>query len=284
MTLPRRGLLILLATAAVSAQPGPSRAAGRDMIRDFATVGSIVVRRVDRRTVVVVPVKGPLQAKLSEPYRVGNRWRLYLTIENARMSIRGAKINRPEGLLAIDAGEISGDVRLSIEVKALGDYGARRSEEGMILWVDDEPRPIARTGGSIAEDLAGSVQPVVKPAGVAPGVKPAAAPAREGGTGGFVRLVLLVALAAGGGLVLQRVRRDGMPEWAQAAGPRLRRVLGMKTADPAGSSAPRSAGKAPVIDPRGRSAEIGDAFRVEPDRPPSGIAALAKSGGDRKDD
>jgi hypothetical protein len=30
-----------------------------------------------------------------------------------------------------------------------------------------------------------------------------------------------------------------------------------------------------MMDPRGRSAEISDAFRVEPEKPASGIAALA---------
>jgi len=279
---PRRGLVVLLATAALWTLPGPSRAVGRDVIRDFATVGSILVRRVDKRTVVVVPVKGPLQAKLSEPFRVGSRWRLYLTIQNARMSIRGARINKAEGVLAIDVSEFSNDVRLTVEMKVLGDYGARRSEEGMILWVDDEPRPVSRMGGSIAEDLAAAA---LAPAPGAPSAKPAAQESRSNGDGGFVRLVLLFVLAAGGGLVLQRVRRDGLPEWAQAAGPRLRQVLGMKAAQGSAAVSPkRATGRAPVTDPRGRSAEIGDAFRVEPDRPPSGIAALAKPGDDRKDD
>jgi hypothetical protein len=280
---PRRGLLVLLATAALWTVAGPGRAVGRDVTRDFATVGSIVVRRVDKRTVIVIPVKGPLQAKLSEPFRVGNRWRLYLTFTNARMSIRGAKINRPEGVLAIDASELSNDVRLTVDLKLLGDYGARRSEEGMILWVDDESKPVSRVGGTIADDLAAAALPVAAAAGGKP-AEPVTQASDSGG-GGFVRIVLLVALAAVGGVVIQRVRRDGLPEWAQAAEPRLRRVLGLKAAQESAAVSPtRVTGRAPVIDPRGRSAEIGDAFRVEPDRPPSGIAALANPGDDRNDD
>ena len=275
---PRRGLQFLLVTAAVCTLAGPSRTAARDGFRDFATVGSIVVRRVESRTVVVIPIAGPVKAKLSEPFRVTNRWRLYLTIEDARMSIRGSKISRPEGVLAISATEVSGDVRLAVDVTRLGDYGARRSEEGLILWIDDEPRPRAEMLGSLTGAVESPVVPTLARAAAEP------VHARSSG-GGWLRLVLLGILAAGGGLVLQRVRRDGLPEWAQAAGPRLRQLVGGKAAQESAARTPtRGTGRSPVIDPRGRSAEIGDAFRVEPDRPPSGIAALAASDDDRKDD
>jgi hypothetical protein len=272
----------MLVAAAVLAVVGPGRTrAGELPGRDFATVGSIVVRKVEGRTVVVIPISGPVRPKLSEPFRVANRWRLYLTIEDARMSIRGSRINKPEGVLAISVAEVSGDVRLTVDVKALGDYGARRSEEGLILWIDENPRPV------MAASPAGA--PVEAPAPVAPGrasASPAKATAQPTGGGGRgFRMAFLAILAAGGGWALQWVRRNGTPEWAQAIGPGLRALaFGKKPTPPAAPARPQAAGRAPVIDPRGRSADIGDAFRVEPETPPSGIAALATPDQERNEE
>jgi hypothetical protein len=66
--------------------------------------------------------------------------------------------------------------------------------------------------------------------------------------------------------------------------PRIRELL--VGAQSSGAAGPDTAGAVdgdeshrvlfgtPPADPRGRSAEIGDAFRVQPEKPASGIAAL----------
>jgi hypothetical protein len=237
--------------------------------REFATVGSLVARRGEGRTLVIVPIAGPVRIKLSEPFRAGSRWRLYLTIEDARLSLGGGKPKRPEGVLALTATEISGDVRIAIDVAKLGDYGARRSEEGVIIWIDDKPRAVTAT------EAAAAGQPLSLPTARQ---TPVEAPAQGGG--GLARTVLLTLVAGGFGWAVRYVRRNGVPDWARdaasQAGPRLRELVFGRPAQGNRSPTDRR-GNAPIMDPRGRSAEIGDAFRVEPEKPPSGIAALAST-------
>jgi len=257
----RRGPMLALVAAAFLWAAPRAVAAGRE----FATVGNLVARRVEGRTLVIVPIAGPIRMKLSEPFRTENRWRLYLTIEDARLSIGGSsKPKRPEGVLSLSASEVSGDVRITIEVAKLGDYGARRSEEGLIVWIDDAPRPAAAA-----------------PVDAVPVASQAATPqgAPEEGDG-LARTVLLTLVAGGLGWAVRHVRRNGVPDWARGAasqaGPRLRELV-FGRPSPANRSPQSRRANVPIMDPRGRSAEIGDAFRVEPDKPASGIAALAKA-------
>jgi hypothetical protein len=255
-------MLALVAAAFLWAAPRAVAAA-----REFATVGNLVARRVEGRTLVIVPIAGPIRMKLSEPFRTGNRWRLYLTIEDARLSLGGlSKPRRPEGVLSLSATEVSGDVRIAIDVAKLGDYGARRSEEGLIVWINDAPRPVTAGRAAVA-----TAAPATPPS-------PPEATAAEGT--GFARTVLLTLVAGGFGWAVRYVRRNGVPAWARDAashaGPRLRELV-FGRPSPAHRSPQDRRANAPIMDPRGRSAEIGDAFRVEPDKPPSGIASLARA-------
>jgi hypothetical protein len=256
-------MLALVAAAFLMAAPGVAA------IRwEFATVGNLVARRAEGRTLVIVPIAGPIRMKLSEPFRTGNRWRLYLTIEDARFSIGGSgRPKRPEGVLSLSATEVSGDVRITIEVAKLGDYGARRSEEGLIVWIDDEPRPAASAAAaasgleSVGALAAGGAEPAPEPA--------------DGGAG-WGRSLLLTVVAGGLGWAVRYVRRNGVPDWAASqAGPRLRELVFGRASN--GNRPPDRRGNTPIMDPRGRSAEIGDAFRVEPEKPPSGIGGLTRA-------
>lgn len=264
-----------LAAAVFCILPDDGRADDARLGRDYATVGRIVVRVVEGRTVIVVPVAGRLQPTLSEPFRVGNHWRVYLTIQDARLSV-GGRPRRAAGVLSLDAEEIDGDVRIAIDVDELGEYGARRSEEGILLWIDAERRPVIAAAPVVTGSEAESVPPAAGPA--------AAQTAPAGGSG-RAGLIVLAALAAAAGGVVRYVRRNGIPDGVRdvASGilPAIReRLSGGRTAEAAPVPAPGvSDERVPFqnasVDPRGRSAEIGDAFRLEPERPASGIAALA---------
>jgi hypothetical protein len=266
-------MLVASMAAAFLGGPGSGRAERIAMDRDFSTVGRIVTRVVDGRTVVVIPVAGRVRVRLSEPFRVSNHWRLYLTVEDARLSIQRIDRKRPEGLMGLEVAELGNDVRLKIDVRSLGDYAARPSEEGYLVWIDSESRPV----------LAASSPLPAEPSTVARTSDPAQAPIpdRSGWAGGL----FLGLLAAAAGLAVRHVRRHGLPsgvaDLATDAVPRLRKVLfGSPHATTGGSIEKAERPKLEFErDPRGRSAEIGDAFRVEPDRPPSGIAALATTQG-----
>jgi hypothetical protein len=287
---PRGMPLLALAIAAygVVAHPGSAAgpvaaAEGVDTSRDYATVGRVVARFVDGRTVVVVPVAGTLRPRLSEPVRAGKRWRLDLVIEDAKLSI-GAPVRRPEGVASLTVREVGSDVRVSVEVDVLGDYGVRRSEEGMLLWIDAERRaPVEAppVNGPIAAPVAGSAE---MPGSVRRGQDAPVAPA---GTN-WVAMIALAIAAALAGAAVRYVGRNGWPGWATDlranAVPRIRELL--VGAQSSGAAGPDTAGAVdggeshrvpfgtPPADPRGRSAEIGDAFRVQPEKPASGIAAL----------
>jgi hypothetical protein len=272
-----------LAAAAVCAVPRAGRAEWVDAL-DYATVGRVVARLVDGRTVVVIPVAGTLRPRLSEPIRAGKRWRLDLVIEDAKLSI-SAPVKRPAGVASLTVEEVGSDVKVSIEVVELGDYGARRSEEGMLLWIDavrKEPVVAAAPSGlptsiPITSAAAQPQQVRSSRAQDAP-----VAPESTGWTG----LIALAIGAAGAGAAVRHVRRNGWPAWADDlranAVPRLRALFvggGSAAEEPDVTEAqPDEAPRVPFgrspSDPRGRSAEIGDAFRVQPEKPASGIAAL----------
>jgi hypothetical protein len=259
---PRGRLLLALAIAAVCGMPLAGRSAERSDALDYATV-------------VVIPVAGTLRPMLSEPIRTGKRWRLDLLIEDAKLS-SGGPVRRPEGLASLTVEEVGSDVRVSVEVNALGDYGARRSEEGMLLWIDAERRePTAAPAGTpMSIPITGATVQSI------PESRAQEAPVAPGGTN-WVGLIVLAVGAAGAGAAVRHVRRNGLPAWVDDLGsnamPKLRELLPRgrtAEAEPEPDETPRRPfGKTPS-DPRGRSAEIGDAFRVQPETPASGIAAL----------
>ena len=276
MRTPRRvGILVAFAAAAFLGVPVTGRAERVATDRDFSTVGRIVTRVVEGRTVVVIPVAGPVRVRLSEPFRVSNHWRLYLTVEDARLSIRGIVQKKPVGLLGLEVAEVGNDVRLRIDVRVLGDYAARPSEEGYLVWIDSESRPVLPAVTPLPAEQ-GSVERASEPV-------PPPAPGRTGGS--WVGGLFLGLFAAAAGLALRHVRRHGIPDGVAdmlaGAVPRIRKVLfGPPRATTGGIQEKAERPKLGFErDPRGRSADIGDAFRVEPDKPPAGIAALATTQG-----
>jgi hypothetical protein len=214
---------------------------------------------------------------LSEPIRAGKRWRLDLVIEDAKLS-SGGPVRRPEGLASLTVEEVGSDVRVSVEVTVLGDYGARRSEEGMLLWIDAERREPVAAAPPDAPTSIPITGATVQPQPVSRAQEAPVAPPGTNWTG----LIVLAVGAAGAGGAVRHVRRNGWPAWADElrsnAVPKLRELLQRGRAPEAADTEPDETQRVPFgrtpTDPRGRSAEIGDAFRVQPERPASGIAAL----------
>lgn len=210
----RRGLLLAVVGAALLSTPGGTRGARRaeafTVAREYATVGRVLTRRVDGRTVVLIPVKGPVRPRLSEPFKVGNRWRLYLTLEGARVGI----IARPrvgEGVLDLTVEETGSDVRISVDVAQLTTYGTKPSEEGLLLWLEDDA-----TAEHRAEEQARAL-PIIGDGPRLASQDVAPEPEPEGA--GWIRLALLLAAAAGAGLGFRWLRRRGtMPAWLESAG------------------------------------------------------------------
>jgi hypothetical protein len=214
----RRGLLLAILGAALLSSPGGTWGArladGPPLAREYASVGRVLSRRVDGRTVVLIPVAGPVRPRLSEPFRVGNRWRLYVTLEGARLGINAEPRLGP-GVLDIVVAEAGSDVRIAIDVPSMTSYGTKPAEEGLLLWIEDEG-----TAEHRAQEQARAL-PVI---GDGPTVDPVREPAPPDppGSTGWVRFLLLVLAAAGLGLAFRGWKRRGtMPAWVAAAGAML---------------------------------------------------------------
>ncbi len=209
---PRRGVLLALAGAALFSNPGGLRGARLEPAtvpaREWATVGRVVSRRVDGRTIVLVPVSGPVRPRLSEPFRVGSRWRLYLTLEGARIGIN-ARPRKGEGVLAVSVEESGSDVRIAIDVKELTSYGTKPAEEGILVWIEDEA-----TAAHDAREQAQAL-PII---GDGPHLASASPPPPPEPKGyGWLRLIVLVSVAAGLGLGLRWWRSlETTPRWMEA--------------------------------------------------------------------
>ncbi|MGD8277917.1 MAG: hypothetical protein PVH00_07815 [Gemmatimonadota bacterium] len=219
---PRREFLLALAGAALFSTPGGLRGTRLEpatvSAREWATVGRIVSRRVDGRTIVLVPVSGPVRPRLSEPFRVGSRWRLYLTLEGARIGIN-ARPRKGEGVLSVSLEESGSDVRIAIDVKDLTTYGAKPAEEGILVWIEDE--------ATAAHDAAEQARalPII---GDGPRLasEPAPPPPPEPEGHGWLRLIVLLAAAAGLGVGLRWLRsRETPPRWLDTAATRGRALL-----------------------------------------------------------
>lgn len=166
--------------------------------RDYATVGRIVTRVVDGRTVVLVPIAGTIRLRLSEPFRVRNRSRLYLTVVDAKLGIP-APPRKGEGVLGLEVRERDGDVRIAIDLAVLGDYGMKPTEGGILLWIDPE-RPLR-----IA-----TAEPVTPPKKIETSERrEAAAPTGESGGNGWAGFLVLSGLAAMAGVGVRTLRTEG---------------------------------------------------------------------------
>jgi hypothetical protein len=94
--------------------------------------------------------------------------------------------------------ERDGDVRIAIDLKALGDYGMKPTEGGILLWVD--PEPPLRTAPA---------DPAVVPAGVKAPERMEAASPQESQGGGLAGLLILSGLAAIAGVGVRTLRTEG---------------------------------------------------------------------------
>jgi hypothetical protein len=210
----RRGLSLALAGAALLSSPGWTRGARPDdriaVTPEWASVGRVVSRRVDGRTIVLIPVAGPVRPRLSEPFRVGARWRLYLTLEGAQLGIN-ARPRIGAGVLNLTVTEAGSDVRIAVDVSSLTSYGTKPSEEGLLLWIEDEA-----TAEHRAREQARAL-PVIGEGPRLAAAEPPPEPEPE--SPGWLRLVLLLVVAAGLGLAFRWWRKRGtMPHWVAAAG------------------------------------------------------------------
>ncbi len=210
---------VLLMIAAPVAKPAAAE-------RVYATVGRIVTRIVEGRTIVLIPVAGPAQLRLSEPFRLKDRSRLYLTIVDAKLSIP-ARPRRGEGVLGLTVTENSGDVTIAIDFARIGDYGMKPEEGGILLWVDPEP-PSTADRARIREALA---------AGVAREAARVAPPEPENGSS--FGLFALAGIAAIAGIAVRRFRSAAVHEIAK----RLEQLIDRGMASLRGKKNPRIAGR-----------------------------------------
>lgn len=211
-----RGLRLAILGAALLSSPGGTWGArladSAADTREYASVGRVVSRRVDGRTVVLIPVAGPVRPRLSEPFRVGNRWRLYLTLEGARLGIN-AKPRPGQGVLDIAVAEAGSDVRIAVDVASLTSYGTKPAEEGLLLWIEDEA-----TAEHRAQEQAQALPVIGDGPTTLSGIEEAPPP-EPAGDSGWLRFVLLLVTAAGLGLAFRRWKRKGsMPAWVADAG------------------------------------------------------------------
>jgi hypothetical protein len=219
---PRREFLLALAGAALFSNPGGLRGTRLEpatvTAREWATVGRIVSRRVDGRTIVLVPVSGPVRPRLSEPFRVGSRWRLYLTLEGARVGIN-ARPRKGEGVLAVSVEESGSDVRIAIDVKELTSYGTKPAEEGILVWIEDE-----ETAAHDARVQAQALPIIGDGPRLASAEPPPPPPAPKGR--GWLRLALMVVVAAGVGMGLRWWRsRETTPRWMTVVASAVRELV-----------------------------------------------------------
>jgi hypothetical protein len=215
----RREFLFALAGAALFSTPGGLRGTRLEpatvSAREWATVGRVVSRRVDGRTIVLIPVSGPVRPRLSEPFRVGSRWRLYLTLEGARIGIN-ARPRKGEGVLDLSVTETGSDVRIAIDVKELASYGTKPAEEGILVWIEDDA-----TAAHRAEEQAQALPIIGDGPRLASAEAPPPAPEPEGR--GWIPFTLLLAAAAGLGFGFRWWRAKGtMPHWVESAGKMFR--------------------------------------------------------------
>lgn len=214
----RRAAAALFAITLAALIPGTATS------RDFATVGRIGVRVVEGRVLVLVPIAGSMQLRLSEPFVMAGRSRLIIRIQNARLAIGGSAARRSPGLRSLEIREERGDVVVSADVDNLGDYGLTPTEGGILLWIEPNRRAVVSPAGMVepGDAAAESIRATTTLTSAAP---PDGATSGEGGDSTF-GLLLLALSAASAGWVVRRVRTAGVPAWAGIALDRSRRWFG----------------------------------------------------------
>lgn len=105
-------------------------AAAQPIIRNIGT------RRGLGRTEVWVAGADLRSYRLSEPFRVHGRWRLYLTLDGAQLAMSVPRTPHAMGAVSrIRAEQRATGVRVIIESGALGQYGFRAAKDTLVLWV-----------------------------------------------------------------------------------------------------------------------------------------------------
>ncbi|MCI0437278.1 MAG: hypothetical protein L0271_27130 [Gemmatimonadetes bacterium] len=210
---PAAALLAFVLAAPVAVRAAP---------RDFATVGRIGVRVVDRRTVVLVPIAGPMRLRLSEPFILVRRSRLILTIENARLGIGIPAARRQEGTLALGVREVGQDVQVTLEMDRLGEYELKPTEGGILLTIGpDRPAPesLAASAGSMAPAASVHSARTTRPA--------REVASQESGGSSRLGLLALAVTAGLAGWLVRRFRSGTLPPWVSEGIARVRRRLGL---------------------------------------------------------
>ena len=94
-------------------------------------------------------------------------------------------------------------IRIAIDVASLGEYGLKPAEGGILLWMD--PTPTVRR----AAPVAGTNE--TEPAPWAPPQQAEPSPPQSEGRG-INGLIVMAGLAALAGLIVRKVRKDGVSE------------------------------------------------------------------------
>jgi hypothetical protein len=131
--------LAVLAAAPMAAVPAARFAAhligaqaGEPLVRHLGA------HRAYGRTEVRVVGTGWRGYRLSEPFRVHGRWRLYLTLDDARLSLYAPRSPRAMGVVSkLAAEQRRGGVRIMVEASALGPYGFRAAGDTLVVWLGD---------------------------------------------------------------------------------------------------------------------------------------------------
>jgi hypothetical protein len=110
-------------------ESGPASVA-QPIIRGIGT------RRGLGRTEVWVVGADLRSYRLSEPFRVHGRWRLYLTLDGAQLAMSVPRTPHAMGAVSrIRAEQRPTDVRVIVESGSLGQYGFRAGKDTLVLWM-----------------------------------------------------------------------------------------------------------------------------------------------------
>lgn len=132
------GLIALVAAPMAAAPAEWSEAprigaqAGQPLVRQLGA------HRAYGRTEVRVVGTGWRGYRLSEPFRVHGRWRLYLTLDGARLSLYAPRTPRAVGVVSkLAAEQRPGGVRITVEWSALRPYGFQAAGDTLVVWFGD---------------------------------------------------------------------------------------------------------------------------------------------------
>ena len=131
------GLAVLVA-APMAAAPAGWSGAHRVGAQGQPLVRQLGAHRAYGRTEVRVVGTDWRGYRLSEPFRVHGRWRLYLTLDGARLSLYAPRTPRVVGVVSkLAAEQRPGGVRITVESSALRPYGFRAAGDTLVVWLGD---------------------------------------------------------------------------------------------------------------------------------------------------